>query len=82
MKSNCKKDHAIVFRLLYDVTKLEFFCNTKDRTSKLNESFVVYAFIYVMPTMLAKLKKLYIKDVLNMPGMKKIALWVTILINL
>ena len=45
MKSNCKKDHPIVFRLLYDVTKLEFFCNTKDRTPKLNESFVVYEFI-------------------------------------
>ena len=30
IKSNCNKDHPIVFRLLYDVTKLEFFCNTKD----------------------------------------------------
>ena len=45
IKSNCKKYHPIVFRLLYDVTKLEFFCNTKDRTPKLNESFVVYEFI-------------------------------------
>ena len=40
-----KKDHPIVFRPLYDVTKLEFFCNTKDRTPKSNESFVVYGFI-------------------------------------
>ena len=30
--------------MLYDVTKLEFFCNTKDRTPKLNQSFVVYEF--------------------------------------
>ena len=45
IKSNCKKDHPIVFRLLYDVTKLEFFCNTKDKTPKLNESFAVYGFI-------------------------------------
>ena len=45
IKSNCKKYHPIVFRLLYDVTKLEFFCNTKDRTPKLSESFVVFEFI-------------------------------------
>ena len=35
----------------------------------------------VMPTMLAKLKELYMKDVLNMPGMTKIALCLTILMN-
>ena len=46
IKSNCKKDHPVVFRLLYDVTKLGFFCNIKDRTPKLNESFVVYEFIF------------------------------------
>ena len=40
-----QKRYPIVFRLLYDVTKLEFFCNTKNRTPKLNESFVVYEFI-------------------------------------
>ena len=45
IKSSCKKDHPILFRLLYDVTKLEFFCSTKDRTPKLNESFVAYEFI-------------------------------------
>ena len=44
IKSNCKKDQPVTFRLLYDVTKLEFFCNTKDRTPKLNQSFVVYEF--------------------------------------
>ena len=44
-KSNCKKDQPVTFRLLYDVTKLEFFCNTKDRTPKLKQSFVVYEFI-------------------------------------
>ena len=45
IKSNCKKDHPVVFRLLYDVTKLEFFYNTKDKIPKLNESFVVYELI-------------------------------------
>ena len=45
IKSNSKKDRPVLFRQLYDVTKLEFFCNTKDRTPKLNESFVVYEFI-------------------------------------
>ena len=44
IKSNCKKDQPVTFRLLYDVTKLEFFCNTKDRTPKLNQYFVVYEF--------------------------------------
>ena len=44
IKSNCKKDHPINFRLLYDVTKMEFFCNTKDKTPMLNQSFVVYEF--------------------------------------
>ena len=44
IKSNliAKKDHPILFRLLYDVTKLELFCDTKERTPKLNESFIVY----------------------------------------
>ena len=45
IKSNCKEDHPFVFRLLYDVTKLECFCNTKDRTPKLKEYFVVYELI-------------------------------------
>ena len=36
IKANCKKDQPVTFRLLYDVTKLEFFCSTKDRTPKLN----------------------------------------------
>ena len=65
------------------MSKLELFCNTKDRTSKLNESFVVYEFIVldVMLTMLAKLKELCMKDLLNMPGMIKMALCLTILMN-
>ena len=86
-KSNlmAKKGHSVVFTLFYDVTKLEFFCNTKDRTPKLYEYFIVYEFICpgcnVTPTMLAKLKEFYMKDVLNMPGMTKIALGLTILMN-
>ena len=35
----------------------------------------------VMLTMLAKLKELCMKDLLNMPGMIKIALCLTILMN-
>ena len=35
----------------------------------------------IMPTMLAKLKELYMKDVLNMPGMTRIALCLIILMN-
>ena len=44
IRSDCKKDHPINFRLLYDVTKMEFFCNTKDKNPMLNQSFVVYEF--------------------------------------
>ena len=41
----------------------------------------ILAFLDVMPTMLDKLKELYMKDVLNMPGMTKIVLCLTILMN-
>ena len=44
IKLNCKKDHPVVFKILYDVCKMEFFCNTKDRTPTINQSFVVYSF--------------------------------------
>ena len=83
MKSNCQKDHPILFRLFYDVTKLEFVCNTKDRTHKFNESFVMYEFICtgLNDNMLAKLKEVYMKEMLNMPGMAEIVLWLTILMN-
>ena len=29
IKSNCKKEQSINFRVLYDVTKIDFFCSTK-----------------------------------------------------
>ena len=40
----CKKGINIKFRFLYDTTKLEFFCNNKDRTSFFNNLYVVYHF--------------------------------------
>ena len=43
-KVNCKKDQPLVFKILHDVCKREFFCNTKDRTPIINQSFVVYEF--------------------------------------
>ena len=43
-KVNCKKDQPVVFKILHDVCKMEFFCNTKDRTPIINQSFVVYEF--------------------------------------
>ena len=29
IKSNCKKEQSINFRVLYDITKTDFFCSTK-----------------------------------------------------
>ena len=40
----CKKNVSLKFRLLYDTNKLEFFCNNKDKTPFLCNSFVVYRF--------------------------------------
>ena len=42
---NCKKARSITFRVLYDVTKIDFFCSTIDKTPTLNQSFVVYEFV-------------------------------------
>ena len=41
---NCKNDQRVVFKILYDVCKMEFFCNTKDRIPNINQYFVVYEF--------------------------------------
>ena len=45
IKSNWKKEQSINFRVLCDVTKIDFFCSTKDKTPTLNQSFVVYEFV-------------------------------------
>ena len=45
IKRYCKKDINIKFKFLYDTTKLEFFCNNKDKTPFFNNSYVVYHFI-------------------------------------
>ena len=44
IKVNYKNDQPIVFKILYDICKMEFFCNTKDITPIINQSFVVYEF--------------------------------------
>ena len=44
IKVNCKNDQPVVFKILYDVCKMEFFWNTKGRTSITNQSFVAYKF--------------------------------------
>ena len=41
---NCVKTHSIRFKTQYDVNKIEFYCNTKDKTTILSNSFVVYDF--------------------------------------
>ena len=46
IKVNCKNYRPVVIKILYDVCKIEFFCNTKDRTPIINQSFVVYEFTY------------------------------------
>ena len=43
-KVNCKNDQPVVFKILY-VFKMVFFCNTKNRTPIINQSFVVYKFM-------------------------------------
>ena len=45
IKSNCKKEQPINFRVLYEVTKIDFFCSIKDKTPTLNQSYVVYEFV-------------------------------------
>ena len=44
IKLYCKTDINIRFKFLYDTTKLEFFCNSKDKTPFSNNSYVVYHF--------------------------------------
>ena len=45
IKSHCKNEQSITFRALYDVTKINFFCYTKDGTPTLNQSLVVHEFV-------------------------------------
>ena len=45
INSNSKKERPVTFRILYDVTKIGFFCSTIDKTPTLNQSFFVYEFI-------------------------------------
>ena len=46
IKLYCKKDIKTKLKFLYDTTKLEFFCNNKDKTPFFNNSYVVYHFNY------------------------------------
>ena len=42
VKVNSKNGHPVALKILHDVCKMEFFCNTKDRIPIINQSFVVY----------------------------------------
>ena len=44
-KLNCKKEQSVNFRVLYEVTKIDFFCSTKGEMPTLNQSFAVYEFV-------------------------------------
>ena len=44
IRSNCVKTCSTRFKTQYDVNKIEFFCNTEDKTAVLSNSFVVYDF--------------------------------------
>ena len=44
IQSNCVKTCSIRFKTQYGVSKIEFYCNTKDKTAVLSNSFVVYDF--------------------------------------
>ena len=45
IKPNCLKDRPVVLKPMYDVTKMEFFCSTKDRTSLLCQSNIAHDFV-------------------------------------
>ena len=44
IRSNCVKTRSIRFKTLYDVNKIEFYCNIKNKTAVWSNSFVVYDF--------------------------------------
>ena len=44
IRSNCVKTCSIRFKTQYDVSKIEFYCNKKDKTAVLSNSFVAYGF--------------------------------------
>ena len=44
IQSNCVQNRSIRFKTKYDVSKIEFYCNAKDKRAVLSNSFVVYDF--------------------------------------
>ena len=44
IQSNCVQNRSIKFKTKYDVSKIESYCNTKDKRAVLSNSFVVYDF--------------------------------------
>ena len=44
IRSSWVKTRSIRFKTQYNVNKIEFYCNTKDKTAVLGNSFVVYGF--------------------------------------
>ena len=44
IQSDCVRTRSIRFKTHYDVNKIEFYCNSKDKTAVLSNLFVVYDF--------------------------------------
>ena len=65
------KTRSIRFMTQYDVNKIEFYCNMKDKTAVLCNSLIVYNFLVlvVVPITSAKQNKRYMNSMLNMLGL-------------
>ena len=78
IKVNCKNDQPVVFKILYDFCKIEFFSNAKDITPiilinlLLCTSSRVLALVQIMQE---KSKEHYMNDVLKTHRVIKKALW-------
>ena len=72
-KVNCKNDQRVVFKILYDVCKIELFCNTEvELLISINLLLCTSSRVLaVVQIMWEKPKERYMNDVLNMPGMIK-----------
>ena len=84
IRSKCVKTHSIRFKTQYDVNKSEFYCNIKDETALLSNSFVVmifHALLVVVSVTLAKQKEHYMKGQLNMLGLTITVLFTNILMT-
>ena len=71
IKVNYKNDQPVVFKILYDVCKMEFFSSTRKIELLLSISFLLCTssrVLAVVQIMWEKPKEIYIDDVLNTHG--------------